>query len=96
MCLDSHGTRRVVTKDGVFRFGLADVTHPLSAGELVDMGHTIILNRAGGHIAVRDASGVVVKRLRLARQRGVFVVSLTPRAKDFQPASSFRGQALRL
>ena len=96
-CLDNQGTRRVVTKDGVFRFGLADVTRPLlSAGELVDKGHTITLNRAGGHIAVRDASGVVVKRLRLTRQRGVFVVSLTPQTRDLQPASSFRGQAPRL
>ena len=96
-CLDNQGTRRLVTRDGVFRFGLADVTRPLlSAGELVDKGHTIVLTQAGGHIAVRDASGVVVKRLKLSRRRGVFVVSLAPRAADLQAASSFRGQATRL
>ena len=96
-CLDNQGTRRIITKDGVFRFGLANVTRPLwSAGEFVDKGHTIVLNQAGGHIAVRDASGEVVKRLKLSRKRGVFVVTLTPRAADLQAASSFHGPAIRL
>ena len=86
--LDNLGSRKIVTSDGVFRFGLADVTRPLlSAGEVVGRGHSIVMNQDGGAIILRNPAGRALRKIPLQRRGGVFTLRLEPRAADLRAPS---------
>ena len=76
--LPNRGMRWVITEQGAFCFGLADVTKPLlSVGEIVAEGHVVVMRPDGGYIAVRRPNGEA-RRIPMKLQKGVFTVELKP------------------